>query len=305
MNVDDIRTILVVGAGSMGREIALQCARHGYDVIMYDVAAEALVEANAWQHDKLMELARDGQISLDEVEHTFNHIDATTDLARAARISDLVNESIRENLADKVALWTALARLCPPHTIFTTNSSFIAPSQQAQASGRPEKFAALHFHKNVSYSNVADILPHPGTSAETTELLTKFARRIGQIPIVTRDEEQGYVFNALIHTLVFAALTLVDKQVASPENIDRVWMTVMKTSPGIFGLMDMIGLDVLRDSGQHINNLKPDPQKERCIEYLTRLIDAGHKGVKSGRGFYTYPNPAFERPDFLSTNVHG
>lgn len=303
MKIEDIRTILVVGSGAMGREIALQCAMHGYEVVMYDLLPNALSEAKAWQHDKLLELVQEGRVTLGSVESIYNRIDATGDLALAARTADLVSESVREQLEDKRSLWTALGPLCPEHTIFTTNSSFIAPSQLADTSGRPRKFAALHFHKNVWHSNVADIMPHAGTSPETTELLVAFARQIDQIPIVVRNEEYGYVFNALFHTLMFAALTLVEKEVACAEDIDRTWMVVMKTSPGLFGLMDMIGLDVLRDSGRYINLKNPDPQKERCIAYLDKLIEAGRLGEKSGRGFYSYPDPAYKQEDFLTRGL--
>jgi 3-hydroxybutyryl-CoA dehydrogenase len=268
---------------------------------MCDLAADALTDAKAWQHDKLLELVQEGRVSLDSVEQIYNRIDATTDLAVAAKHADLVSESVREEVEVKRDVWRHLGPLCPERTLFTTNSSYIAPSLIADACGRPERFAALHFHKNVWHSNVTDIMPHAGTSPETTQLLVEFAKQIDQIPVVVRNEGSGHVFNALIHPLMFAALTLAEKEVASVEDIDRVWMVVMKNSPGLFGLMDMIGLDVLRDSGRYINRIHPDPQKEKCIAYLEKMIDAGRLGVKSGRGFYSYPNPAFERADFLNT----
>ncbi len=300
MNLEDIRTVLVLGAGAMGREIALQCAMYGYEVVMVDLSADALTNAKAWQHDKLLELVQEGRVALDSVEKTYSRIDATTDLAVAAKGADLVSESVREQIEAKRDVWRKVGPLCPERTLFTTNSSYIAPSLIADACGRPERFAALHFHKNVWYSNVADIMPHAGTSPATTQLLVEFAERIDQIPVVVRNEEFGHVFNALIHPLMFAALTLAEKEVASMEDIDRVWMVVMKTSPGLFGLMDMIGLDVLCDSGRYINRIQLDPQKEKCIVYLEKLVAAGRLGVKSGRGFYNYPNPAFKQADFLT-----
>lgn len=301
MKIEDIQTVLVIGVGTMGQEIALQCALHGYDVIMVDLSSDALANAKSWQHDKLLEFVQEGRITLDAVSEVDNRIGATLNLEFAAREADLVSESVPEKLEVKRQTWERIGPLCPERTIFTTNSSFIAPSKIADASGRPERFAGLHFHKNVWHSNVADIMPHPGTSPEVPQLLVEFARRIDQIPIVTSNEQLGQVFNALFQPMMFSAIALAENEVASVEDVDRVWMKVMNAPIGPFGMMDMIGLEVLRDSGKYINQSHPDPQKERCIAFLEKLIDAGRSGVKSGQGFYKYPNPDFEQPEFLAT----
>jgi 3-hydroxybutyryl-CoA dehydrogenase len=193
-------------------------------------------------------------------------------------------------------------QLCPTRTVFTTNTSSFVPSMFAEASGRPGQFAALHFHHEVWVSNVVDIMPHPGTAQETVDLLRAFAGRIGQIPIVSQKENHGYVFNAMLNALNDAALTLAANGVAKVEDVDRAWMGVMKMPIGPFGILDGVGLDTAWDITQHWATVLGDPQLQKNADFLKQYIDQGYLGAKSGRGFYTYPNPAYQRPGFLSAD---
>jgi 3-hydroxybutyryl-CoA dehydrogenase len=191
-------------------------------------------------------------------------------------------------------------KLCAPHTIFTTNSSMLVPSMLAKATGRPSQFAAFHFHLHVWESNAVDIMPHPGTSEETVAVLRDFAKRIGQIPICLKKENRGYVFNAIYSAWNRAALGLASSGVATVDDIDRACMAVAKLPRGPFGTMDRIGLDTVWEITDYwakkaffLADLR------RNANFLRKYVDRGHLGVKSGQGFYTYPNPDFERPGFL------
>jgi 3-hydroxybutyryl-CoA dehydrogenase len=170
----------------------------------------------------------------------------------------------------------------------------------AQATGRPAQFAALHFHSLVWNSNVVDIMPHPGTSPETVAAITAFARQIGQIPIVLRKENHGYVFNAMFNELNTAALSLAANGVASIEDVDRAWMGVMKMPIGPFGWLDGIGLNTVWDITQYWATATGDAQLQANADFLKPYVDRNWLGVKTGRGFYTYPDPAYARPDFLA-----
>ncbi len=300
MHIEDIRKILILGAGSMGQEIALQCAINGYQAVMLDVSADVLRTARAAQEEILAKLVSEGRIAQRIADEARARVTTSLDPAEAAENVDLVSESVPERVKLKREVWQLLRGLCPERTLFTSNSSFIFPSQLAAATGRPDRFAGMHFHKHVWDSNVVDILPHPHTSPETIELLTTFAKRIGQIPIVAHDEKFGYLFNSLFEPLMLAALKLAENGVASVEDIDRSWMGVTKSEEGLFGLMDKIGLEVIRDVGNYRNFILSDPQVKRSIAYLQKLIDQGRLGIKSGRGFYSYPNPAYEQPGFLT-----
>ena len=193
--------------------------------------------------------------------------------------------------------------LCPQRTVFTTNSSTLLPSMFAAATGRPDRFAALHFHTPVWSSNVVDVMPHPGTSAETTGFLLAFARRIGQIPIRLRKESFGYVFNALYTAINREALTLVTNGIASVEDVDRAWIGIMKMPIGPFGMLDGVGLDTVWQITDYWARQTGDPQTRANANFVRTYLDRGRLGVKSGSGFYQYPNPAYEAPGFLESGV--
>jgi 3-hydroxybutyryl-CoA dehydrogenase len=191
----------------------------------------------------------------------------------------------------KCKVFAKFNKLCPTHTIFTTNSSELVPSLMAEKTGRPDKFAALHFHQHVWEANVADIMPHPGTSRSTIRLIKAFAESIGQIPIVLKKEHPAYVFNNMLNALSGAALDLAVNNVASIEDIDRAWTGVMKTIVGPFGILDFVGLDLAWQITDAFAKLSGDPQMQARADFLKRYVDKGWLGVKSRRGFYSYTAP--------------
>ncbi len=294
MNAEDIHTVLVVGAGTMGGQIALQCAIHGLDVRLYDVSAAALESGMARVGGYARHLIAEGRADADVLQR----LTPTTDLAAAAAAADLVSESVPEDPVIKGQVFAALHTLCPPQTIFTTNTSTLLPSMFAQASGRPERLVALHFHLPVWDANVADVMAHPDTSADVIETVTAFARRIGQIPIVAGRESSGYVFNAMLSALIDAALRLVAGGVAEVADVDRAWMGVMKMPIGPFGIIDAVGLDTVWKITDFWAGATGDPQVRANADLLRGYIDRGRLGHKSGGGFYDYPDPAFQRDGF-------
>ena len=300
MNVDEIRRVLVVGAGTMGQQIALQCALHGLEVVVHDTSAEALAVAPARIGSYADDLVAAGALDPARRAGVLATISTSADLAAAAAEADLVSESVPEDPGLKGRVFAGLDRVCPPRTVFTTNSSTLVPSQFAAASGRPDRLAALHFHQPVWSSNVVDVMGHPGTAPETTALLVAFARRIGQVPILVRRENHGYVFNAMLNAVNDAALTLAANGVASVEDVDRAWMGVMKMPVGPFGILDLVGLD----TAWHITHywarrLIWRRQLRRNAAFLKGYVDRGALGTRAGRGFYRYPDPAFARSGFL------
>ena len=288
MKIEDIRHVLVVGAGTMGRQISLQCAMHDYNVTLYDISPEALEAATGQLKEYAAHLVAWGRLSKKEANAALKRITTTNNAREAAAQADLVSESVPEDPKLKCKVFTQFNKLCPSRTIFTTNSSELLPSFMAEKTGRPNKFAAFHFHQHVWEANVVDIMPHPGTTKETVKLLRAFAERIGQIPIMLRKENPGYVFNTMLNALLGSALTLAMNDVASVEEIDRAWMGVTKMIVGPFGILDTVGLDLawhITDSGARLTG---DKQLQAQADYLKQYVDKGWLGVKSGRGFYTY-----------------
>jgi 3-hydroxybutyryl-CoA dehydrogenase len=302
MDIKDIRCILVIGSGTMGQQIGLQCAMYGYDVILYDIVPGALQTAGVQIKDYAAQLVGQKRLTQKEAESALARIRFTTNPEDAAR-ADLVSESVPEDPALKAKVFAQFNTVCPPHTIFTTNTSTLIPSMFADATGRPGQFAALHFHTYVWDSNVVDVMPHPGTSPETVELLYAFAKRIGQIPILLRKENYQYVFNAMLGAWNTAALKLAADGVAAVEDIDRAWMAVMKAPIGPFGVMDIIGLKTIWDITQYWATATGDAQLQTNSNLIKQYVDQGWLGVKTGRGFYTYPDPAYARPGFLASEA--
>jgi 3-hydroxybutyryl-CoA dehydrogenase len=294
--------VFIAGAGTMGQQIGLQCALHGCDVIVYDVAPEALDAAHVQINAYAAQLVAQMRLASDGADAALARIRLTANLADAGA-ADLVSESVPEDPALKAQVFAQLDQVCPPHTIFTTNSSSLVPSMVAAATGRPARFAALHFHSLVWDSNVVDIMPHPGTAQETVEALTVFARRIGQIPIVIQKENYGYVFNAMFNELNTAAISLAANGVASPEDVDRAWMGVMKMPIGPFGWLDGVGLKTVWDITQYWAAATGDVQLQANADFLKQYVDKNWLGVKTGQGFYSYPDPAYARPGFLTGEV--
>ena len=298
MKVEDIKNVLIVGSGTMGQQIGFQCALYGCHVTLYDIKKEMLEKARERLKRIASRLTREGRITEEQATAALNRISTTTDMSDAAKEADIVSESVPEDPELKGKVFGQLNALCPERTIFTTNTSTLLPSMFAQATGRPEKFLAYHFH-DIRLTNVVDVMPHPGTAPEYVTLVKEFAEKTGLAPIVLHQESTGYVFNYMFSNLFETALTLASKDVASVEDIDRAWMGIMRTMIGPFGLMDGVGLDTV----WHIQNFwakkTGDKQKIKNADFVKKYVDRGELGQKTQKGFYTYPKPLFASADFL------
>lgn len=299
MKVEDIRKILVVGTGTMGQKIALQCARYGYDVVAYDPVAKSLENARVMVPALAEELVAQQKMTPETSEAALSRIIYTSNPEDGAD-ADLLSESVPESVDLKAKVFGQFNRICGPKTIFTTNTSTLVPSMYAEATGRPSQFAALHF-LDPFRAPLVDIMPHPGTSPETLELLVAFSNTIKQVPLVLKKEFPGYVSNAIVGAMNDMAIkiALVDK-IASVEDVDRAVMIHLGMSFGPFGLLDFVGLDTVWHVNQAAAKESGDPTAQQVADMFKRdYIDKGWLGRKSGRGFYTYPDPVFERPEFI------
>jgi 3-hydroxybutyryl-CoA dehydrogenase len=301
MRIEDVRRVAIVGAGTMGQQIAFQCAGHGYDVAVYDVHSSAL-EGAMKRIDAYAEgLVANGSITSELRASAQARIALTADIATAAQDADLLSEAVPEDPGLKGRVLAEFNAACPPRTIFMTNTSTLVPSQFAKRSGRPDRLLALHFHLPVWINNLADVMPHPGTKPEVTQVVLAFARRIGQVPIELRREHNGYVFNSMYSALNTAAITLAQQGVASIEDIDRSWMHVTKAPVGPLGALDAIGLDTVWTITDYWARELRDPQLRANAAFLKQYVDRGDVGVKAGRGFYSYPDPAYAQPGFIES----
>lgn len=296
MQTTAIKKVLVLGAGLMGRQIAMQCALFDVDVTIYGRSEISLARARRHLKRYAQYLVQGGYITDDWAARAMARISLTLDPVAAAAGADLVSESVSEDLAVKRQVWRQFGPLLPPQAILTTNSSVIFPSEMADASGRPERFLGWHFHQLCFIKNVVDVMPHAGTEPACVAAVVEFSRALQLQPIVLRKEHRGYVFNAMLVRFLAAALELAVTEVANIEDIDRAWMTVMQTSQGPFGLMDSVGLDTVANILRVGLAVESDnPLYPRALAWLQPKLDQRHLGQKTGQGFYNYTRPKLVR----------
>lgn len=298
MKIEDVKKVVILGAGTMGQQIGFQSALHGYDVMLYDIDDSVFEKALTRIKKIASGMVKREKITGEEAEGAFSRIKTTSDPEEAALEADFVSESVPEDPQLKGKVFARFNEICPSRTIFTTNTSTLVPSMFAEETGRPEKFAAFHFH-DIRTNNVVDIMPHPGTSPETVKLIEDFAKSIGQVAIVLHREQNGYVFNTMLSSWFSAALTLAANDVASVEDIDRSWMGIMNMSIGPFGIMDQIGLSTVWIITEYWANEIDDPQGRINAGFVKEYVDKGLLGAKAGKGFYEYPDATYRRPGFL------
>jgi len=288
----------------MGRMIALRTAQHGISVILSDSDPAALDRARTAIHDILSGWLAQGTLARIEMGAIEGRLHYANDLAHAVRDADLVIEAIPERVEMKRALFSQLDELCREGAIIATNSSSIRVSYLEDATARADKVANLHFYNPVWEIPMVEIGRGTHTSTETVDALTAYARTIDLLPLHVQKESTGFIFNRVWRAIKKETLKVVDSGVASFEDVDRAWMTMYHTEMGPFGKMDEIGLDVVKDIEEHYASESNDPS-DRPPKILTDRVTRGDLGMKTGRGFYTYPNPAWAQPDFLKPGNTG
>jgi len=294
------QNITVAGSGVLGSQIAYQTAFKGFNVTVYDINDEALKNAQ----DRITKLKpfyqQDLGASQEEVDAAYARLTFNSNLTEAVADADLVIEAIPEVVKIKTDFYTNLGKVTPAKTIFATNSSTLLPSQFAEATGRPEKFLALHFANTIWKNNTAEIMKHPGTDMKVFDEVVEFARAIGMVPLPLYKEQPGYILNSLLVPFLDAAESLLVKEVADPETIDKTWMIGTGAPLGPFAILDIVGINTAYNIVEAKAAASGDENMKKLANLLkTEYIDKGKLGRATGEGFYKYPNPSFAKPDFL------
>jgi len=296
--IKEVKKVCVIGAGSMGLQIALVSAVHGYRVTVYDVSPEVIKKVPALyrEHAGKIRLGDDstGKIPLAQA---LANISFTPDAATAARDADLTSESVTEAVNVKKTVHAQFEKLCPPHCIFTTNTSSLLVSDIEPALAHPEKFVAMHFHSGLA--PLVDIMKGQHGNEKTIDTVKRFVQSIGLVPIVMKKESGGYLYNTMLGMWYLGGLISVARGVATPADVDRAWMLVTGQNHGPFGSMDSVGLDVVYGAADSESSASPFAIFSNLAAVIKPYIERGELGVKTGKGFYTYPNPAFQQPGFL------
>lgn len=294
LKLNNINKVLILGAGSLGLRVGLQSALSGFETTIYDIDDKVFDSAIKIQDGILKMLIKNDQLTEEKAEAAKARLTFTTDAVSAADHADFLNESITENLELKKQVWAQFGALCPQKTLFTSNTSYLLPSQIAESTGRPDRFCNFHFH-DVFYANVVDIMPHESTQLWIKDFLFEMGKKLNQTPVFVKKENPGYLFNFMLMALIGAAGTLKVMEIGSIEDIDRSWMGNFKMNMGPFGVLDTVGLD----TAWHITSAQKDKKSQAFAAFLKTYIDQGKLGVKAGEGFYQYPYPKYKTKGFI------
>ncbi|GAA2754023.1 3-hydroxyacyl-CoA dehydrogenase [Amnibacterium kyonggiense] len=274
--------VTVLGLGVLGAQIALQTAAHGVDVTAFDIDDAALTTGRG----RLDAFAAEAAAQMPDAEAyrgAPGRIRLVSDLAEAVREADLVIEAVPERLELKRDVWARIGAAAPEATVFATNSSSLLPSAIADATGRPDRFLALHFANHVWVNNTAEVMGTPATDPEVADRVQAFAEAIGMVAIRLHKEQPGYVLNSLLIPFLGAAAELLVKGVADPATIDLTWRKATGAPAGPFQIYDVVGLRTAYAIAS------ADPRAAVWAAYLKEhYLDQGKLGVESGEGFYRY-----------------
>ena len=293
-----IRKVAVIGLGTLGAQIALQTAYKGYEVFGFDR------DESIFQHhlDKFMAVdqskVRRTPLDVAAWPETAQKIRFCKSLSEAVAEADLVIEVVPENLDLKKTVWQEIDKAAPAQAVLATNSSSLPVSKIEGSTSRPERCLNLHFYQLVMGQNMADVMGGTQTLPEVFEAGREFIRSLDMAPLTVNKELLGFCFNRVWRAIKKETLHMWADGFVDYRDVDRGWMIFNNSSWGPFSLMDAVGLDVIYDIEMVYYNESKDP-KDYPPQELKEMIEAGNLGVKTGKGFYTYPDPEFQSPDFL------
>jgi 3-hydroxybutyryl-CoA dehydrogenase len=281
----NIRTVGIVGAGQMGAGIAHVTALAGYEVILSDLDTEVLEHGLQSIRRNLDRQIKSGVVAADEKAPLLKRITTSTHVDQH-RGADLVVESAIESFEIKAEIFRQLDAVCPPETLFASNTSSISITRLAAVTSRPDRLVGMHFMNPVPVMRLVEVVRGLETSDAAVSTIRHVAEKLGKTPVECNDHP-GFVSNRLLMPMINEAVFAVAEDLATPEAIDQIMTLGMNHPMGPLSLADLIGLDnCLSVMGILHRELGED--KYRPCPLLAKMVDAGRLGRKSGRGFFTY-----------------
>lgn len=288
MKAEEIKRIAVVGAGNMGHQISLTCALAGIETSCSDVSELQLRKAESFVKGYLPEKVARGKLTDEAARAAAARLRFTADLDEAAAGADFVIEAATEKLDLKKEIFRRLDRVCPPHSVLATNSSFFVSSLVAVETSRPARVCNMHFFNPALVMKCVEVVKGPHTAPETTALAMDLARRLGKAPVLLHKEIYGFLVNRILARMTEEALYLLETGVASFEDIDSAVENALGHPMGPLRLMDLTGIDLNYDIAMERYRETGDPA-EKPSPTIVEKFARGEWGRKTGRGFYSYP----------------
>jgi len=284
--VAEIRTIAVIGAGTMGRGIAHVAALGGYRTVLEDVLPAALRKAQdeiRGNLDKAVELKK---VSADDATAALGRIEYASSPEEAAREADLVIEAVPEEMESKIEIFTLLDKVCRPGTILASNTSSLSITEIASVTYRPKKCVGMHFFNPVHKMKLLEIVRALETDEETLAAAAEVGRRMGKEVVVIR-ESPGFITSRINAMIGNEAFYMLQEGIASAGDIDKALKLGLNHPMGPFELVDLVGLDTRLHILEYLHRTLGE--KYRPSPLLVQYVKAGRLGRKSGRGVYEYP----------------
>lgn len=294
-----IKKVAVIGTGVLGTQIAALTASFDYEVSVYDTN-EASFQKGIENIRNLSSAAKKKPtVTIQDWERGISRIQFCDQLKEALTDVDLIIEAVPEDLELKRKVHKQLDAMAPAHALLATNSSSIPISKIESATQRPERCMNIHFYIPAMGLNMVDIMGGTYTSADVMGAVKSWVQSINCVPLEVRKEILGFCFNRVWRAIKRETLYMWAEGFVDFKDIDRGWMIFTGMPLGPFGLMDNVGLDVVYDIEMVYYNESEDP-KDHPPERLKAMVDKNELGVKTGNGFYTYPDPEYTKPEFLN-----
>jgi 3-hydroxybutyryl-CoA dehydrogenase len=284
--MSDLKSIAILGAGTMGNGIAHVCARSGFNVILYDLQQPFLDRGLATIEKNLAREVTKNKLTQQQADEARARITPTLDREALGSCS-LAIEAATEKFAIKSEIFRDLDRILPADSILATNTSSISITKLAAVTKRPENVIGMHFFNPVPVMQLVEVIRGLATSQATFDAVHALSKQLGKTPVEVNDAA-GFISNRVLMPLINEAIYSVMEGVATAEAVDQVFVLGMAHPMGPLTLADFIGLDVCADIMRVLADGLGSPKYNPC-PLLVRMVDAGWLGRKSGRGFYTYP----------------
>ncbi len=290
--------LAIVGAGTLGTQIAVLSANAGYEVTIFDMREGAFGETLDRLCSDMQAKGIEPFIPWKRIDSIRGNIKELANLGDAVKDVEFVVEAVPENLELKRKVFKEIDVLTPKSAIFATNSSSIPVSKIESATTRPGRCINTHFYMPLRGWKMVDIMGGKSTSSETIGIGKDWIRSLGCVPLTVKKELLGFCFNRVWRAIKRESLYMWGEGFVDYMDIDRAWMIWTGMPLGPFAIMDSVGLDVVYDIEMVYYDESEDP-KDHPPQALKAMLDRKELGVKTGKGFYDYPEPAYKKPDFL------